>query len=75
MNNKNYYVHPSALVDSIHIGADTKIWAFAHVLKGAVIGKNCNICDHVFIEQGVKLGDNVTVKCVIYIQQKHLKIN
>ena len=67
MNNKEYYVHPSALVDSIHIGADTKIWAFAHVLKGAVIGKNCNICDHVFIEQGVKLGDNVTVKCGIYI--------
>ncbi len=67
MNNKEYYIHPSAIVDSIHIGADTKIWAFAHVLKGAVIGKNCNICDHVFIEQGVKLGDNVTVKCGIYI--------
>lgn len=38
------------------------MWAFVHVLAGAVIGRECNICDHVFIEGGVRLGDRVTVK-------------
>ena len=38
-------------------------WAFAHVLPGARIGRDCNICDHVFIENDVVVGDRVTVKC------------
>ncbi|MGZ3885009.1 MAG: acyltransferase [Bacteroidia bacterium] len=63
----NYFIHPAAIVDTTDIGADTKIWAFSHVLKGVSIGKNCNICDHVFIEQGVSIGNNVTVKCGIYL--------
>ncbi len=56
------HVHPAAIVESDHIGAGTRIWAFAHVLKGAVIGSNCNICDHCFIEGNVRIGNNVTVK-------------
>jgi acetyltransferase-like isoleucine patch superfamily enzyme/dTDP-4-dehydrorhamnose 3,5-epimerase-like enzyme len=56
------YVHPKALCESSTIGANTRVWAFAHVLPGAVIGKDCNICDHVFIENDVVLGDRVTVK-------------
>lgn len=60
-------IHPSAIVDTKKIGADTRIWAFVHILKDVEIGKNCNICDHVFIENNVKLGNNVTVKCGIYI--------
>lgn len=38
------------------------MWAFAHILPKAVIGADCNICDHVFIENDVILGDRVTVK-------------
>ncbi len=38
------------------------LWAFAHVLAGARIGADCNICDGVFIEEGAVLGDRVTVK-------------
>jgi len=56
------YVHPLGLAESSRIGPRTRIWAFAHVLKGAVIGADCNICDHVFIENDVILGDRVTVK-------------
>jgi acetyltransferase-like isoleucine patch superfamily enzyme len=56
------YIHPAALVESSDIGPGTKVWAFAHVLKGARIGRNCNIGDHVFIEGGAEVGDNVTVK-------------
>lgn len=57
-----YFVHPLGLCESEAIGAGTKIWAFAHVLKGAVLGKDCNICDHVFIENKVIVGDRVTIK-------------
>jgi acetyltransferase-like isoleucine patch superfamily enzyme/dTDP-4-dehydrorhamnose 3,5-epimerase-like enzyme len=58
----SYFVHPSGLCESKNIGAGTRIWAFAHILEGAVIGRDCNICDHVFIEDQVVLGDRVTVK-------------
>lgn len=63
----NYYIHPSALVETESIGKDTRIWAFVHILKGVVIGENCNICDHCFIEQGVEIGNHVTIKSGIYI--------
>lgn len=56
------FIHPQALVESEDIGADTRIWAFAHVMSGARIGPNCNIGDHAFIESGARLGYNVTVK-------------
>ncbi len=56
------YIHPTALVETQQIGAGTRIWAFAHIMKGASIGKNCNIGDHCFIESDAKIGDNVTVK-------------
>jgi acetyltransferase-like isoleucine patch superfamily enzyme/dTDP-4-dehydrorhamnose 3,5-epimerase-like enzyme len=56
------FVHPQALCESAHVGERTRIWAFAHVLPGARIGSDCNICDHVFIENDVVIGDRVTVK-------------
>jgi acetyltransferase-like isoleucine patch superfamily enzyme len=31
-------------------------------LPGAVIGADCNICDGVFIENDVRIGDRVTIK-------------
>jgi acetyltransferase-like isoleucine patch superfamily enzyme len=58
----SHYCHPQALVETTSVGQGTRIWAFAHVLKGARIGRDCNICDHVFIENKVTLGDRVTVK-------------
>jgi len=57
-----YYCHPNALVESDLIGEKTKIWAFAHVMTGAEIGTDCNICDHAFVESGAKIGNGVTVK-------------
>jgi acetyltransferase-like isoleucine patch superfamily enzyme len=56
------FVHERALCESRAIGSGTRVWAFAHVLPGARIGSDCNICDHVFIENDVVLGDRVTVK-------------
>jgi acetyltransferase-like isoleucine patch superfamily enzyme len=59
---KDVFIHPNALVESDLIGTNTRIWAFAHVMKGAEIGSGCNICDHTFIESNAKLGNNVTIK-------------
>ena len=58
----SFFQHPSALVESAAVGAGTRIWAFAHVLKGARIGRNCNIGDHCFVEGGARIGDNATIK-------------
>ena len=59
--------HPTALVESDCIGEGTRIWAYAHVLAGARIGRDCNICDHTFIENDVIVGDRVTVKCGVQL--------
>lgn len=45
----------------------TNIWQFCVVLPGAEIGENCNICSHSFIENDVKIGNNVTVKCGVQL--------
>ncbi len=58
----SYFVHPQALVETEEIGEGTRVWAFAHVMKGAVVGRNCNICDHAFVESNVTIGDGVTIK-------------
>src|SRR2546421_3862172 len=62
-----FFQHEQALVESTSIGDDTRIWAFAHVLPGAKIGRECNICDHTFIENDVVIGDRVTIKCGVQI--------
>lgn len=56
------FVHPQGINESSTVGEGTRIWAFAHVLPGARIGIDCNICDHVFIENDVVIGDRVTIK-------------
>ena len=37
------------------------------VLPGAIIGRDCNICSHCFIENKVVVGDRVTVKCGVQL--------
>jgi UDP-2-acetamido-3-amino-2,3-dideoxy-glucuronate N-acetyltransferase len=62
-----HFIHPQGICESHTVGNGTNVWAFAHVLPGAVIGEDCNICDHVFIENDVVLGDRVTVKCGVQL--------
>ena len=61
------FVHPQGVLESSQVGPGTRVWAFAHVLPGARIGRDGNICDHVFIENDVVLGDRVTVKCGVQL--------
>jgi UDP-2-acetamido-3-amino-2,3-dideoxy-glucuronate N-acetyltransferase len=60
-------IHPLAEVQTNQIGENTSIWQFAIVLKGAVIGNNCNINCHTFIENDVIIGNQVTVKSGVYL--------
>ncbi len=61
------FIHERALVESELIGAGTRIWAFAHVMPGARIGRDCNVCDHTYIEGGAIVGDRVTIKSGVYL--------
>ncbi|NWF35750.1 WxcM-like domain-containing protein [Mariprofundus sp. KV] len=63
----DYFVHEKAICESEKVGSGTRIWAFAHILPDAVVGEECNICDGVFIENDVTLGDRVTIKCGVQI--------
>ena len=55
-------MHADGRCDSDKVGLGTRVWAFAHVLSGAVLGSDCNVCGGAFIEGGVVVGNRVTIK-------------
>jgi acetyltransferase-like isoleucine patch superfamily enzyme len=56
-------IHKHAIVDDADaVGEGTNVWAFAHVMAGARVGRGCSIGDHAFIESGAVIGNNVTLK-------------
>ena len=56
------FIHPLADVAECKIGEGTTVWQFVVILKGAEIGRDCNICAQTLIEGDVIVGDRVTVK-------------
>ena len=60
-------IHPLSDVRSKNIGQGTTVWQYVVILPGAVIGSNCNINAFCFVENDVIIGDNVTVKCGVFI--------
>lgn len=60
-------VHSLADNLSNQVGSGTRIWQFSVILKGAIIGKNCNICAHTLIESDVIIGNNVTIKSGVFL--------
>jgi len=61
------FFHKLSLVESDSVGAGTRVWAFAHILPRAVIGCDCNIGGHTFVENDVVVGDRVTIKCGVQL--------
>ena len=59
-------IHPLADCQA-SVPESTRIWQFCVVLPEAEIGENCNVCSHCFIENDVKIGNNVTVKCGVQL--------
>ena len=63
MSEKNYFSHPSAIIDEgCEIGKGTKIWHFSHIMPNCTIGENCNIGQNVVVSPEVVLGNNVKVQ-------------
>ena len=67
MRKNEPFIHPLADVQSEQIGSGTRVWQFTVVLRGAVIGRDCNICSHCFIENQVAIGDRVTIKSGVQV--------
>lgn len=63
----DFFLHDKAICDATNVGPGTRIWAFSHVLSGASIGQDCNICEHVFIENRVVVGSHCTIKSGVYL--------
>ena len=61
------FVHDKALCESSQVGDGTRVWAFAHILPGARVGRDCNICDGVFVENDVVVGNRTTIKCGVQL--------
>ncbi|MBW2421986.1 MAG: WxcM-like domain-containing protein [Deltaproteobacteria bacterium] len=61
------FIHPEASCQSDQIGEDTRVWGFAIVAEGAVIGGDCNISSHTLIEGEAVLGDRVTIKSGVQV--------
>jgi UDP-2-acetamido-3-amino-2,3-dideoxy-glucuronate N-acetyltransferase len=55
-------IHPAAHVDreSVTIGARTKVWQFASVIRGAAVGDDCSIASCAIVD-GAELGD----RCIV----------
>ncbi|MES2468357.1 MAG: acyltransferase [Verrucomicrobiota bacterium] len=57
------FCHPTAVVDdNVIIGENTKIWHFAHICSGAVIGCGCIFGQNTMVANDVKIGSNVKVQ-------------
>src|SRR5256885_1854357 len=57
------HIHPTAVVDgpNTHVGADTRIWHFVHVMAGAWIGDRCSI-GHACYIGNVRIGHGCRVQ-------------
>jgi UDP-2-acetamido-3-amino-2,3-dideoxy-glucuronate N-acetyltransferase len=56
------FIHPLSDVAECQLGSGTRVWQFVVILKGAKIGRDCNLCAHVLVEGDVIVGDRVTIK-------------
>jgi UDP-2-acetamido-3-amino-2,3-dideoxy-glucuronate N-acetyltransferase len=60
----NPFIHPSAIVDgpNTHVGADTRIWHFAHVMAGAYIGERCSVGQGCYVGGKVRIGHGCRIQ-------------
>lgn len=54
------FIHPKAHVEDAIIGAGTKVWQFATVIRGTVLGEDCTVAAGACLD-GPKLGD----RCIV----------
>lgn len=63
MNSNHVFVHDTATVEAgASIGRGTRIWHYAHVRTGAIIGEDCTIGKSVFVDAGSRIGNGVKIQ-------------
>lgn len=60
---ETFYVHPTSVIDpGAIIGEGTKIWHFCHVMGTALLGRDCNLGQNVFVAGNVSIGNRVKIQ-------------
>jgi len=60
---RSYFAHETAWIHpESDIGADTKIWHFSQVMKGAILGTNCSVGQNCNIASGAVIGNRVKIQ-------------
>ena len=68
---RDYFAHETAIVeDGAKIGANSKVWHFAHVMPNCEIGERCSLGQNVVVMPGSKLGNNVKVQNNVSVYEK-----
>ncbi|EGU52131.1 WbbJ protein [Vibrio orientalis CIP 102891 = ATCC 33934] len=59
----SFFKHDTAIIDQgAVIGADSRVWHWAHVCGGALIGSGVSLGQNVFVGNKVQIGNNVKVQ-------------
>ncbi len=57
------WIHESSVIDpDVHLGAQSKVWLFCHLLSGTRIGERCSIGQNCVIGPRVHLGHGVRIQ-------------
>ena len=63
-------IHKTAIIEKgVKIGARTKIWAWVHIVEGALIGHDVTIGERVYIGRNVKIGDGCKIQTGAFIPE------
>ncbi|MDA7869551.1 acetyltransferase [Akkermansiaceae bacterium] len=58
-----YFKHETSYIDdNVSVGDGTKIWHFAHICSGSIIGQNCIFGQNTMVANDVVIGSNVKVQ-------------
>ncbi|MBT5231620.1 MAG: N-acetyltransferase [Methylococcales bacterium] len=67
----DYQVHDTAIVDEgASIGAGCRVWHWAHICSGAVVGDNCSFGQNVFVGNDVTIGSDVKIQNNVSVYDK-----
>jgi UDP-2-acetamido-3-amino-2,3-dideoxy-glucuronate N-acetyltransferase len=60
---KDYFVHSTSIIDeNVHIGNNTKIWHFSHLIAGCKVGADCSLGQNVVIGKDVIIGNGCKIQ-------------
>ncbi len=59
----NPQIHPSAIIDEgCHIGDDTRIWHFCHLVSGCHVGSRCSLGQNVVVMPTARIGNGCKIQ-------------